>query len=92
MASESVPKVVGYSVRSEREFNSGHYSNHSAGQVSEVLDEGMSRVITALLDLRAYLRHFAGEYPVQMIAVSVGLAFVAGMSLRIWRSNRHESY
>jgi hypothetical protein len=36
------------------------------------------------------IRHAANERPIQVIAAVAGIAFAAGLLLRVWRSNHHE--
>jgi ElaB/YqjD/DUF883 family membrane-anchored ribosome-binding protein len=41
-------------------------------------------------NVRRRSRYVADEYPVQTIAAVAGVAFICGVLLRIWRSNRYE--
>ena len=52
--------------------------------------QGYSRLATKTKDLARRTQHVARqakqEHPVQLLAVVAGVAFVAGVALRIWRS------
>lgn len=52
--------------------------------------EGYDRVSETAQDAtdqtRAVARYLRNEYPLQLLAVLAGAAFLAGMALRIWRS------
>lgn len=43
----------------------------------------------AAASINRSVRHFADERPLHFVGVVAGVAFLAGVTLRIWRSTRH---
>jgi ElaB/YqjD/DUF883 family membrane-anchored ribosome-binding protein len=47
------------------------------------------KVTEAATSLTRKARHFADERPLHFVGLVAGVAFAAGVALRIWRSKRH---
>jgi ElaB/YqjD/DUF883 family membrane-anchored ribosome-binding protein len=70
-------------------------------RISEAYDQAKSRAAYAYENMkqksveiveqaRDRARYWSDEYPLQVIAGVAGVAFLLGVGLRIWRSNRYE--
>jgi ElaB/YqjD/DUF883 family membrane-anchored ribosome-binding protein len=47
------------------------------------------KVSSGAASLMRSVRRFANERPLQFVGIVAGMSFVAGVALRIWRSNRY---
>ncbi|PYX85105.1 MAG: hypothetical protein DMG68_18710 [Acidobacteria bacterium] len=59
-------------------------------RVADTLDEAKQTAARRMEETWARAQHVADEFPLQVIAGTAGAAFLAGVMLRIWRSNRDE--
>ncbi len=55
----------------------------ACGDIGSALDAGVRRA-------RSRIRYATENYPLQVIAVAAGVAFLTGALVRVWRSNRYE--
>ncbi|MDP9160855.1 MAG: hypothetical protein M3O09_11605 [Acidobacteriota bacterium] len=79
-AGQAVDEVKGRTIRA---FN-------SAGRtVDETLANAKYHLQSAAGNARYHVRRTADEKPLQLIAGVAAAAFVAGVLLRVWRSNQH---
>jgi hypothetical protein len=58
--------------------------------ISEMVDRGRRSVQDLAKRGRRRFRYWADEYPLQLLGAVAAAGFVAGILLRVWRSNRHE--
>ena len=58
--------------------------------ISEMVDQGRRSVQDLAERGRRRFRYWADEYPLQLLGAVAAAGFVAGILLRVWRSNRHE--
>ena len=62
----------------------------SAGRaVDETFDRAKYRARAATQNARYHVRRVTDEKPLQVIAAVAATAFIAGVLVRVWRSNRH---
>jgi ElaB/YqjD/DUF883 family membrane-anchored ribosome-binding protein len=59
-------------------------------RAAEAANEAKQTAARHLEEARARAQYIADEFPLQVIAATAGAAFLAGVMLRIWRSNREE--
>jgi ElaB/YqjD/DUF883 family membrane-anchored ribosome-binding protein len=58
------------------------------GRLASALDETSAKTADVLEQARRSALYYKEEYPLQVIAGVAGAAFLLGVFLRIWRSNR----
>jgi ElaB/YqjD/DUF883 family membrane-anchored ribosome-binding protein len=59
-------------------------------EVAEAFDRTMWKSEELARRARSRARYVLDNYPVHLIAGIAGMAFVAGILLRVWRSNRYD--
>lgn len=59
-------------------------------EISEVIDQGRRSVTEMAERGRRRFDYWAHEYPLELLGAFAAAGFVAGILLRVWRSNRHE--
>ncbi len=59
-------------------------------RTAETYQDVKRKSVDAVEKARFRARYLTHEYPLQVIAGAAGIAFLLGVGLRIWRSNRYE--
>jgi ElaB/YqjD/DUF883 family membrane-anchored ribosome-binding protein len=86
-AAKNVQKSTSRAVDRTREEAASAYSQ-TRERLASAYDETSAKAADALEQARRRALYYMDEYPLQVIAGVAGTAFLLGVFLRIWRSNR----